>query len=96
MSENAMLLSSNHRKSPLSCLANPSENKGVRESLASLQSYCVYTIPIELIRRSRSPLAPLKKRMCLLFGFPDSKAHQAGGTGLLVPLFKGDLGGSTH
>ena len=31
--------------------------------------------------------------MRVLFGFPDSVAHQAGGTGILVPLFKGDLGG---
>jgi hypothetical protein len=73
-----MLLSSNHRKFSLSCLANPSGNNGVREPLASLKSYPIYTIPIELIRRSRSPLTPLKK----------------GGTGLFVPLFKGDLGGS--
>ena len=50
-----------------------------KSPLAPLKSYGVYnTSPVELIRRSRSPLAPLKK----------------GGTGLEVPLFKGDLGGS--
>ncbi len=40
--------------------------------------YPVYTSLFELMRRSRSPLAPLKN----------------GGIGLLVPLLKGDLGGS--
>jgi hypothetical protein len=33
----------------------------------------------------REPLAPLQKPMCLLFGFPDSKAHQAGGNRTLSP-----------
>jgi hypothetical protein len=74
MSENSMLLSSNIRKSPL----------------APLKSYGVYnTSPVELIRRSRSPLAPLKKG-----GTGLEVPLKKGGTGLEVPLKKGDLGGS--
>jgi hypothetical protein len=60
----------NPRRSPLSCLACLVRFHG-RE-----------TRPERIRKPSgnkgvREPLAPLQKRMCLLFGFPDSKAHQA-------------------
>jgi hypothetical protein len=41
---------------------------------------------IALTNPRKSPLTPLKKRMCVLFGFPDSEAHQAGGNRIKVPL----------